>query len=49
MTLAADIAGDMADFDGIETVSLYSASANTTDSAVTALRHAVNYRDASKR
>lgn len=45
MTLADDIAGDLADFDGVETVSLYSAAGNTTDSAVTALRHAIQYRD----
>ena len=43
MTLADDIAGDMADFDGLETVSLYDVSANTTDASVSALRRAVNY------
>jgi hypothetical protein len=43
MTLATDIAGDMADFDGLETVSLFDVSANTTDASVSALRRAVNY------
>lgn len=38
MTLAADIASDLAGFDWAETVSLYSQAANTTDSSVTALQ-----------
>lgn len=41
MTLAADIAGDLADFDFVETVSLYSQSGDSTDSAVTGLRRAI--------
>jgi hypothetical protein len=45
MALADDIASDLADFDGAETVSLYDASANTTDSAVTALRRVLSHRD----
>ena len=42
MTLAADLAADMADFDGVETVSLHDVSANTTDASVTGLRRAVD-------
>lgn len=38
MTLSADIAADLASLDGAETVSLYDASANTTDATVTAIR-----------
>ncbi|MHC4526412.1 MAG: hypothetical protein ACYS29_00935 [Planctomycetota bacterium] len=45
MALADDIASDLADFDGTETVSLYDQSANTTDSSVTALRRVLSHRD----
>jgi hypothetical protein len=38
MTLAADIASDLAGFDGVETVSHFCQSTNTTDSAVTGLQ-----------
>jgi len=45
MVLSTDIASDMATFDGTETVSLWDASANTTDSSVTALRRALSHRE----
>ena len=45
MTLAADIANDMATFDGIETVSLYDKSGDTTDATVTGLRRALSHRE----
>lgn len=45
MTLATDIASDLAIMDGVETVSVYSQSANTTDSAVTALRGPLSHRE----
>lgn len=45
MTLATDIASDMVDFDGIETVSLYDQSADVTDATVTALRRALSHRE----
>ncbi|KKN80768.1 hypothetical protein LCGC14_0325740 [marine sediment metagenome] len=45
MTLATDIASDLATMDGIETVTLYDASADTTDTSVTALRRALSHRE----
>ena len=45
MTLATDIASDLADFDGVETVSLYDQSADTTDASVTALRGPLSHRE----
>lgn len=45
MTLATEIASDMADFDGLETVSLYDQSADTTDTTVTALRRSLSHRE----
>ena len=41
MTLATDIATDLAGFDEAETVSLYSQATNTTDSTVTALQRTI--------
>lgn len=41
MTLSADIAADLADFDAVETVSLYSQSGDSTDSAVTGLQRPI--------
>lgn len=45
MTLATDIASDLADFDEVETVSLYDQSADTTDATVTALRRRLSHRE----
>ena len=45
MTLATDIASDMATFDGLETVTLYDQSANTSDTSVSALRRALSHRE----
>lgn len=45
MALADDIASDLASMDGTETVSLYDASANTTDATVTALRGPLSHRE----
>ena len=45
MTLATDIASDMVQFDGLETVTLYDQSANTSDASVSALRRALSHRE----
>ncbi len=47
MTLATDIANDMADMDGIETVTLtgYRSGSTVTDTSVTALRRALSHRE----
>ncbi len=45
MTLATDIASDLEDFDGVETVSLHDQSADTTDATVTALRGLLSHRE----
>ncbi len=47
MTLATDIAGDMAQMDGIETVTLtgYRSGSTVTDTSVTALRRQLSHRE----
>ena len=45
MTLAADIASDMATFDGVETVTLTDVSASTSDTSVTGLRGPLSFRE----
>ncbi len=45
MTLATDIADDMAGFDGIETVTLTDVSASTSDATVTGLRGPLSHRE----
>ena len=45
MTLATDIADDMAGFDGVETVTLTDVSASTSDATVTGLRGPLSHRE----
>ena len=45
MTLATDIASDMAGFDGVETVTLTDVSAGTSDTSVTGLRGPLSHRE----